>query len=203
MKKFIAFFAFLQIFFFSNAQNDKSIGFENGDFFISGNVGFSSFKNRDTDLKATEFRIIPEAGYFISDHIALGLELGYLNVNIEAIDTVNGITGVIDQEANSFLAGVYSRYYFTPQKVFSFFGSLGLDYIDSKQEQLGGNTDIEIDVFRVGLDTGINYFLSNSFALTTTIGILSYEIGNGSVDTSNFNIGLDFNNINFGLLYKI
>ncbi len=203
MKQSIAFFACLFFFFFTNAQNDKSTGFEKGDFFVSGNIGFSSFKNRDTDRKATEFRIIPEAGYFISDHVVLGLELGYLNVNIEAIDTVNGITGVVDQETNSFLAGVYSRYYFTPQKIFSFFGSLGLDYIDSKQEQLGGNTDIEIDVFRMGLDTGINYFLSSSFALTTTIGILSYEIGNGSVDTSNFNIGLDFNNINFGLLYKI
>jgi len=173
------------------AQEEENQGFQKGDFFISGNFSFSSSSDNNVDV--TSFSILPTAGYFISDHIALGASLGYSSINND--------DGFTDLTTNGFLAGAFGQYVFTPAKKFSFTGTLSLNYGSTDAENVGGG-DFDINSFQATVAPGIYYFVSKSFAITSSIGILSYQDLGGDLDTSTFTISLNPDNLNFGLLYR-
>ncbi|MFC5195817.1 outer membrane beta-barrel protein [Bizionia hallyeonensis] len=178
-----------------NAQNDndQTTGFAKGDIFISGSVGFGSEKIADD--KANVFEIAPQAGFFVTENIAVGAKLGYISRKAESgpVDTV---------DMGTLSAGVFGRYYFTPDSQFSVFGELGVDY-RSTDDKLA---DVKTDGFAVGVAPGVSYFISKSFALEASFGILGYTTekadfdGAESYDTLSF--GLNLRDINFGLVYK-
>src|SRR5690606_38194531 len=63
---------------FANAQEgEPTFGFSEGDFLIEGNINFSSTNNKNTEVKESSFNFNPKAGYFISDDIAIGLDLAF------------------------------------------------------------------------------------------------------------------------------
>ena len=185
--------AFLLLGFSIYAQEDENLGFQKGDFFISGNIEFSILDSSDDDLETTTFSIIPSAGYFVSDHFAVGARLGY--------STVNNETSTIDLTNNSFIIGAFGQYVFTPEKKFSFTGTLALNYINSDVENLEG-AESTVDVFQASLAPGIYYFLSKSIAIVSSVGILSYQNFGGDADASSFTLSLNPDNLNFGLLYR-
>ncbi|NAS31048.1 outer membrane beta-barrel protein [Flavobacteriaceae bacterium R38] len=175
------------------AQEEENQGFQKGDFFISGNVSFSTFNNSDIDVDVTSFSILPSVGYFISDHFALGASLGYSSTKNE--------TAFTETTDNSFTGGVFGQYVFTPAKKFSFTGTLALNYLNTDFDTPGGG-DASIDTFQASLAPGIYYFLSKSFAITSSVGVLSYQNIGGDADASSFTLSLNPDNLNFGLLFK-
>ncbi len=199
MKKVILSVAAVFAFGFANAQDATntmdSKGFANGDTFMSGTVGFRSTSTGD--VKESAFTIAPKAGLFVTDNIAIGVELAYLSNKTE-----NGV----DPEATSsgFGIGAFARYYATPASDFSFVAELGAGYITSKYEQ--GPIEGKANGFVVALTPGVSYFISSNFALEAQIGELSYNTTKPDVDgaesTDTFNINLDLSSISFGLLYK-
>src|SRR5690554_4554520 len=63
---------------FAHAQEEEStFGFGEGDIFVEGNIGFGSTNNKNTEVKTSSFEFNPKAGYFISEDLAVGLELGF------------------------------------------------------------------------------------------------------------------------------
>lgn len=176
-----------------NAQEDTTVGgFEKGDVFISGTVGFSnsSFGDNSSDF----FTIAPKAGYFVSENIAAGLKVGY-----ESDSADNGSTDTRDQ--SEFSVGVFGRYYFAPASQFSLFTELGVDY-KSGDDKL---TDVGYDGFDIAFAPGISYFVSKNFAIEATVGALSYETQeyDGASDSQDdFNVGLNFDDIRLGVVYK-
>src|SRR5690606_28845292 len=72
MKKFyLTLAAVAALTFASQAQTEK------GKFIVGGGLGFDTESVKDTDNKSTSFNIMPSAGYFVADNIAVGLCLGY------------------------------------------------------------------------------------------------------------------------------
>lgn len=183
MKKIILAAIAVMAFGFANAQ---TTGFSKGDVFISGAFKIGSEKTGDS--KSNNFVLIPSAGYFVSQNIALGGKLGFSS------DKIN------DAKENSFTVGAFGRYYFTPASQFSIFGQAGVDYTNSKDgdfksNQIGAN---------VGL--GLSYFLSNHFAIEANWAGLGYSVnnngGHGAEKTNSFGLGTDLRDVAFGVVYK-
>jgi len=210
MKKIVLSVAALFAFAMTNAQETTSetVGFAKGDMFLSGSLGFSS--DKDGELKSNSFTVAPRAGYFVSDNIAIGLELGFSGSTFEEFDGFD----FYDRKVNTFGIGAFGRYYFSPEGNFSFFGQLGAGYVSSQvkfegfDNGFGGDTTFEqpkVSGFTVALAPGLSYFVSESFALEATFGVLGYtsvEVENSPDSSDSFELGLDLNNILIGAVYK-
>lgn len=201
MKKILLSAVAIMAFGFANAQEATgSKGFSQGDIFVSGAVGYGSEKTGDN--KSDQFTFSPRAGYFVTSNIAVGVKLGFTS-GTTTEDA--GLGGTIDVDTNTFSVGGFGRYYFTPARDFSFFGELSVGYDSSKVEPEGGE-EAKVTGFNVGLAPGISYFVSDHIALEATFGLLGYKTSepdaDGSESTDTINIGANFNDINFGIIYK-
>ena len=205
MKKVLLSAVALLAFGFANAQEEEkgNGGFSKGSIFMSGTVGLSSEKQ--DDVKVNEFTVAPKVGYFVTENIALGLGLGLGSGKID----VDGDTQA-ENKTTSFEA--FGRYYLKTSK-FAPFAELSVGYATTSTEYtrfLGElipfGTGEDVNTFSIGLAPGFNYFVSDNFALETSVGILGYSSSKEDVDgaeaTNKFELGLDFTSINFGILYK-
>lgn len=175
-----------------NATTDGTGGFAKGDLFISGTVGINSWKQ--DDLKSNSYSFMPSVGYFLSDNIAL--ELGV---------AIGGGEDTNEDKTSTIGADLGARYFFTPSNQFSFTVGAGFGYMSTKSEPNGG-TDSTVNTFGFSVAPGLNYFVSNSFALRASIGALSYSSSKGDWDNAeaanSFGFNLDLSDINFGVTYK-
>jgi outer membrane protein len=179
----------------ANAQEGGTGGFSKGDIFISGSFGFGSQKyTAEGNYKEDSFNIMPRVGYFVSENIALGLGLGYSSSSVQVNE------GADKDKVNTIGVQAFGRYYFTPASQFSVFGQLSVEYASADFDP------VKVNGFGVGLAPGVNYFLSKNFALEASWGVLSYASAKSDVDgaesSTDFNLGLDLDNINLGLVYK-
>jgi outer membrane protein len=207
MKKIVLSLAALFAITFANAQEETSggKGFSNGDMFLSGALGYSTTSTGD--ISESQFRIAPRIGFFVSNNIALGLELGYITTTSD--ETYEGPFGpqIYQVENNTFAIGGFGRYYATPANDFSIFGQLSIAYASSKTEiSIAGVDSYKATGFDFGLAPGLSYFVSDNLALEATFGILSYTTAKpdfeGAESTDAFELGIDLNDINFGVSYK-
>jgi outer membrane protein W len=184
---------------FVNAQEEKEttgVGFSKGDVFVSGAFSLTSTNNKNTDVKTSGFEIEPKVGYFVSDKIAVGAKLGY------ASDKSKNATADLSDDS-TMSVGLFGRYYTTPASQFSLFGQLGFDYISVKDNMSGGMT---VNGWGVAFAPGVNYFVSDNWAIEATIGNLGYGSAKadvtGAKEVSAFDLSLDLRAISFGVNYK-
>jgi len=185
---------------FANAQDSGSFGFSKGNILLEGNVGFSSTNDKNTETKTNAFEFNPKAGYFLTDKFALGLELGIGSDKEEVAGT--------DTDKNSnFNVGVFGRYYFLDLgQRFKTYAEAGVGFANGKE----GLAEAKYSGVRVGAGLGINYFVSESFAinfgLTDILSYNSFKYKDGEAVTAfngNFNVFNNFfNTAQFGLTYK-
>ena len=200
MKKIILTMAAVFALTFANAQDKKEKstgeGFSSGDLYLTGTAGFSSTKDQGT--KTDGFTLSPGLGYFITDNIALEGQLSFTSSKKD--DSVNP---VVKNTGFGIAAG--AKYFWTPASKFSLSLGANVSYMSTKQEVgILSGTAKEIG-FNIPL--GLNYFVSDDFAITSTWGGFGYSSndngGNGAEKTDGFNLGLDMSSIKFGLLYKL
>lgn len=192
MKKIFV-LAFICLFFRLEAQenlDEPGYGFNRNDMFITGSISFISIDN-DSDGFATNerFGVGTSLGRFFTNNIAVGILAEFSVIN-------NG-----ERTYNNYSAGVFGRYYITPENRFSLFGEFNAIYFDNE----GFEPALASYGYSLVISPGISYFLSNSFALQATFGQLGYNYNkrkNSDTNQSIFNFGLNLSNINFGLLYK-
>lgn len=200
MKKIVLSMVAVLAFGFANAQDSGSYGFSKGNILLEGNVTFSSTNDKNTETKTSAFEFNPKAGYFLTDKFALGLELGIGSDKEEVAGT--------DTDKNSnFNVGVFGRYYFLDLgQRFKTYAEAGVGLANGKD----GLGEFKYTGIEFGAGLGINYFVSESFAinfgLTDILGYSSkkYEDAEAVTDfNANFNV---FNNFfstaQFGLTYK-
>ena len=198
MKKILLSALAVFAFSFANAQEENSgFGFSKGDVLVEGNIGITSVSvpSGNSTTTTTSYAFRPVGGYFLSDDFALGLGL-----NI-ASDKSN------NQEVNTFGLGVFARYYFLVLgQRFKVYGQAGLQF-DSNNNK---TTDKKSTDITFGAGLGINYFLTNSFAinfgLTDVFSIKnSKPKGGDGTTTINFKVN-EFSNFfttpTFGLSYR-
>jgi outer membrane protein len=198
MKKIILTVAAVFALTFANAQDKKesSEGFAKGDLYLTGTAGFSSEK--EGDAKVDGFTLSPGLGYFLTENIALE---GGLSITSAKFDDGAGS----EEKANGFGFNAGARYFWTPASKFSLSVGANISYASTKFDDGAGDvTEKEIGL---NIPLGLNYFVSNDFALTASWGGFGYSSndngGNGAEKTTGFNLGLDLSTINFGLIYKL
>lgn len=199
MKKLLLSALAVCAFTFSNAQEEKTEGtggFAQGDMMISGAFSIDSQSNVDgvKDDKTSAFEIAPRFAYFVSDNIAVGAKVGFMQEN--------GENAVGDTDKQTLSLGAFGRYYFTPASQFSVYGELGFDY-NSTDDKLW---DSKVNGFETVVSPGVSYFVSNSFAIEASWGALKFETEKGDWDNAEndttFGLGLDLRDLTFGLVYK-
>jgi outer membrane protein len=214
MKKVLLSAVALLAFGFANAQEEaKTFGFAQGNMFLEGNINFSTSKEdfgsgfEDT---STNFNFNPKAGYFLTDKIALGVELGIGSSKFE--ESFPG--GSDESTSNNFGAGVFARYYFLDLgQRFKTYTEAGLGFGSQKWEENG--TEVRKDSnFGLGIDLGIQYFVTPQMAINFGLGdVLSFQSGKsefpGGGETKSTELNGNFNVFNnffsaaqFGLTYK-
>lgn len=200
MKKIVLSMVAILAFGFANAQESSSFGFSKGNILLEGNVGFSSTNDKNTETKTNSFEFNPKAGYFLTDKFALGIELGVGSDKEEVAGT--------DTDKNSnFNVGVFGRYYFLDLgQRFKTYAEAGVGFNNGKD----GLAEAKYTGVGFGAGLGINYFVSESFAINFGLtDILSYDSKKykdaEAVSEFNGNINV-FNNFfstaQFGLTYK-
>lgn len=201
MKKLILSAAAVFAFTFANAQEEeKTFGFGEGDIFVEGNIGFNSTNDKNSDTKTNAFNFSPKAGYFITDDIAIGLDLGFGSSKAE-------VAGTEVDKNSEFGIGVFGRYYFLDLGArFKTYAEVGLGFNSGKE----GVAEFKYSGFGAGAGLGINYFVTENFALNFGLtDILSFSSNKykdaEAVNEFNANINV-FNNFfttaQFGLTYK-
>ncbi len=188
---------------FANAQEEiPTYGFSEGNFFVEGNIGFNSTNDKNSDTKTNSFNFNPKAGYFISDDLAVGLDLGFGSNKSE----VNG-TNVVENSVVGI--GAFARYYFLDLGArFKTYGEFGVGYETANNKI----ADVKTNAFGIGAGLGVNYFITENFAINFALtDILSYTSAKVDVDgaeaVNDFSFGFgQFNNFfataQFGMTYK-
>jgi len=173
MKKIILTIVALSAFSFANAQNKKEskLGFAEGDVFVSGTLTFGS-DSKVTNYKQDNFVFAPSLGYFVTDNIALGINLNVGSGSVQATSSSG------TSKTSTFAAGLAGRYYFTPASQFTLFGELGVAYGGVKSTPAIGTAQ-KVNSFGVAFTPGLNYFVSKNFSLETKIAVLSYVSAKG------------------------
>lgn len=198
MKKIILTVAAVFALSFANAQDKKesSEGFAKGDLYLTGTAGFSSEKTGDA--KVDGFVLSPGLGYFLTENIALEGGLSILSAK-------NDDGAGNEVKANGFGFNAGARYFWTPASKFSLSVGANISYASTKVDD--GTGDVTEKEIGLNIPLGLNYFVSNNFALTAQWGGLGYSSndngGNGADKTTGLNLGLDLSTINFGLIYKL
>ena len=152
-------------------------GFSNNKNLIIGTLGGSSTFSSKSD--STEFTWKQKFGYFINDNVntGIGFEFG---------------------SSDKYTLDAFVRYYYTPQNKFSFFTGADVKYITSNIQEIK-KRGIGVSIY-----PGINYFITDGFAIESSIGLLSYssefQKNNSDNKTNNFNLEMKLKTLNIGLI---
>lgn len=217
MKKVILSAAAIVAFAFSaQAQETETpaFGFAKGNIIVEGNLSWNSSKEEDAtqEVKDNNFNFNPKAGYFITDKFAVGVELG---IGSDKTETSPVGAPTVEEKTNNFNAGVFARYYFLDLgQRFKTYAEAGVGFGSGKNE-IDGVEQYKVSGVNAGIDLGINYFVTKSFAinfgLTDLIAYTSAKRelpnGGGETKTNTFEGNINvFNNFfstaQFGLTYK-
>src|SRR5690554_452060 len=188
---------------FAHAQEEEStFGFGEGNIFVEGNIGFGSTNDKNTETKTSNFNFAPKAGYFISDDLAVGLDLGFGSNKTEVAGTETVKTSTVG-------FGAFARYYFLELgERFKTYGEFGIGYATTNDKI----AEAKVNALGAGATLGINYFVTENFAINFALAdILTYTSAKGDWDgakaVNEFGFGVgQFNNFfataQFGLTYK-
>lgn len=159
-----------------------SLGAFAQDWYAGGQVGFW----RNSGDNHTEFSILPEVGYNLSENVSIGTTVGY-DYNYE-----DGL------KLHLVKFDPYVRYHFYQNDRVKLFIDGGVDLGFGKAKRDGESSDTAV-TYGIGLKPGVSYRISDAFSLVAHIGFFGYEGGNdasGAPDQGGFN--LNGNNISFG-----
>lgn len=195
------------------ASQAQEFGFEKGNFIVEGNFQSSNTNDKGTKEKTAAFNFNPKAGYFVTDKIAVGVELGFGQSKETTFD--NDIKTVETDKA--FGVGAFGRYYFLEVgSRFKTYTEVGVGYTN---EQLGETKvgDVKTDAakfngFGANAGIGANFFLTEKIAVNFAFAdVISYGSRKADVDGAKaetaFNTNVNvFNNFfetaKFGLTFK-
>lgn len=222
MKKFLLFVALIQM-AFATAQTDTQdkLIIEKGTWNLGGSFSFGFgeredlFGDRFQDTENSFVAVRPNFGYAIGNNLLVGLGLDYQYSKGEGkLTEPDGITIISSgsNERTSIGFFPYLRGYLPVSAKLAFFGQAEMQYrvVTSNSDTTIPEPEFSEDEsrgFSVGVRPGLTYFISNSFALETTLGFIGYsrsEFENDEgrdADSADFSFNLNSSEIFFGLSY--
>ncbi|RKE94730.1 outer membrane beta-barrel protein [Ichthyenterobacterium magnum] len=169
-------------------------GFSQGDYFVSGEIGYWSEKTGDN--KNNIFHASPSVGYFLNDNIALSVGINYESDKDE--------NGSFEDTMTTFGGRLSASYFFNPEKRFNPYIKGGVGFESTKYEQTGSD-ESKATGFRVRVAPGVNYHLSNCFSVYANLGGITYSTLNPDGDgdsTNEFHFDLGMKRLRFGARYQ-
>ncbi|MGB1247667.1 MAG: outer membrane beta-barrel protein [Chitinophagales bacterium] len=156
---------------------------EKGNIYLGGNlnIGFGGSKTEvgstSTDgPKTFNFGISPKVGYFISDKLSVGLDLGY-NMNSSKLEVDPTTTTTTSSMIGT---GVFARYHIFPVEKFGFFfeGNVGASFggNNTKTETSGTTNEYKKSLFGInaGISPGLAIYFSKKVAFEAQYGFLGF-----------------------------
>lgn len=201
MKKVILSIALLSgIAFATQAQTEK------GKFIVGGNVSYNTVKSTMEGAKASHnFSIVPSAGYFVSDNIAVGTGIGY-QTSKSAVESSTG-------KQDAFVVAPFGRHYTQVAEKFKFFSQLsvpmafGTTKATDSDLKVGSKTGSSTQI-GVALSPGFAYYPSSKIGIEFALNGIAYnnyklEDGDGKkvAGSDSFSIGTDFFNPRIGIQF--
>ncbi|NGM64411.1 outer membrane beta-barrel protein [Sphingobacterium sp. SGR-19] len=194
------------------ASKAQEFGFQKTDFIVEGFINSSNANDKQEEEKVSKFNFNPKFGYFVSDKIAVGLELAVGNTKTTDYSGENDVY----EKGNNFGIGAFGRYYFLEVgSRFKTYAELGAGYNQVGGEFNNGTETTELDKtkgFGVNAGVGANYFLTNNIAVGFSFGnVVAFNSSKVDVDgakaqnefTTNINVFDNFfNTAHFGLTFK-
>jgi opacity protein-like surface antigen len=143
-----------------------------GTWLLGGSAGFNSQKAGSAASVST-IEISPNAGYFISNNLAVGASVMFESES---------------KHHTAFNFGPMVRYYFAEMgKKAKLFAHAGIGFGSTKPE--GGSS---VSSTTWGVKAGPAFFLSKNIALETTVGYSSLKVKDVADATSNFGVNVGF-----------
>lgn len=177
---------------------------QKGDIQLGGTIAFNSSEVGDFENNA--FRILPQAGLFVSDLTSIGLIVGYSSTSMDVFNPVN--SSISEVTNNNFQFGAYARFHKSVVDNLYLFLQPSVLF-GTGENEFGAPTPGDTNSFNVALSPGITYFLSPKFALELNLAGINYSStnidagGGNEADINNFTFGLDLANVGLGLNFYI
>lgn len=185
-----------------------------GDIYLGGNLNldFGSSKNTTGGTttkgpKTFNFTLMPRAGYFVTNKILVGLDLG---IGISGSKLEN--SGVTTKSSGiNYGGGVFARYYVMPAERFAIFFEGGVNTMfGSSKVKVGSVSSDGPKTFALnaGFTPGIAVYVSKKIALEASYGFLGYSAYSEKQDiagtkvkdsSGNFNLNVNPNTFKFGV----
>ncbi|SEK55588.1 porin family protein [Parapedobacter koreensis] len=164
MKKlFLTLSAAIAVTFAANAQTEK------GKIILGGNVSYDYSKIKDLDTEGHSLSIVPSAGYFVSDNLAVGTGLGYSYEKNTVDADIFGSSNTV----HAFSVAPFARLY-KGDGNFKFFGQLSVPMAwgtaKADDTKLGN-----IETYGVELAPGFAYFPTSKIGIELSVRGLYYQ----------------------------
>ncbi len=152
---------------------------------IGGDISFSQNNSRSANQTSNTNRSLNTRlryGYFMLDNLMLGLYGEYFSSSSKYKNTVNPLSN--GSKENKYSAGLFLRYYKTTAKnrlaLFGqLYGQYGMGttfYVQERPGSLPAKTEVQrtIDGYSFGINPGITWFITDRFAIESTVGDIGY-----------------------------
>jgi len=151
--------------------------------YVGGAVSASIESNND--VEATTFKILPEAGYNISDKFAVGAVIGFSRSSYDGKSL-----------GSTFQFAPYARFSFYRSDLVRLFVDGGFSVYSNKIE----DSDVSITNFDIGVKPGIALDLSEKISLVGKFGFIGFR--HYDDDHNKIDMSIDAADISIGLFYS-
>jgi len=173
---------------------------EKGNILLNGSLNFD-LGSSSADVSTFTLGVTPKVGYFVTDKIVVGLDLGI------AMNNSNDKASDIKTSGLEFGGGAFARYYVMPKDHFAMFfeGGVNTSFGSSSVETAGVSVDGPSTFsLNAGITPGISVYVSKKIALEANYGFLGYtssssELGGVKTSQGNFGLNLNPNTMRFGV----
>lgn len=143
-----------------------AVNAQEGTMWLGGGIGVGHTKIKDGD-SGTNFKVMPQFGYYFSDNMAIGINAGFSQIKYDAEE--RAAANLQGFEIKPFL-----RYAAIKSGNFAAFIDAGVGYEHLKNKDIDGG-DNAVKTFEVGVRPGVSYNFSDCFQIFTQVGFLGYQ----------------------------
>jgi hypothetical protein len=174
---------------------------QKGSWYLGGNVGFSSTKEKSTvgsitsdGDKTTTWTFSPEVGTFVTNHVQVGVGFNFRGTKVDDNNAGVNVT------TNSYYGGtVYGRYFFGSQAFRPFVGA-NVSVLPGKSKIKNSSVTTEYTLMNWGanVNAGFGYALSKKVTAVGSLGLLGFaqeSVKNGNVKNTSSQFSLDANSL--------
>lgn len=192
MKKIIlALVVLLGLGTYANAQ-------ETSKYWVGGSIGFTA--TDDGSDTYTNYNVVPEFGFTLSDRLGLGMKLGYQHVESGNAMLLNEVIELDGNDVNIFSVNPFLRIACLKGNLGGLFVDGGVSYAYAKIKDIyvsdyfgGDRMNVKMNIFEVGFRPGVSLNVSNRVSLLGRFGFLGWQQVNVDGGSKVNNYGLDFN----------